>query len=243
MQRLTTLKRRLVEGVRIGRWSVGRHPPIDSLAYHLRNVILRFGITTVIDVGAHHGEYGTLLRRDVRFSGVVHSFEPSSAAYAELAKCTGGDSGWHTWNVALGTEAGEQLLHQFDASELNSLREPTAASLDHHPGMRAAGAETVAVCRLDDFTDINLEPSERILLKVDVQGADLDVLRGAHGIMPTVWAVQVEAPMRGLYRGQPSFEEVLRFLRSAGFTPSGVFPVGRARDLGLVDVDVVAVRL
>jgi FkbM family methyltransferase len=240
MQRLTTLKRRLVEGVRIGRWTVGRYPPIDSLAYHLRNVILR--ITTVVDVGAHHGEYATVLRRDVRFSGVVHSFEPSSAAYAELAKHAADDAAWHTWNVALATEAGEQLLHRFDASQLNSLREPTAASLDHHPGMRPAGAETVAVCRLDGFTDIGLERSERILLKVDAQGADLDVLRGARGIMPMIWAVQIEAPMRGLYRGQPSFEEVLGFLRSTGFTPSGVFPVGRARDLGLVDVDVVAVR-
>jgi len=221
---------------------VGRYPPIDSLAYHLRNLIFRLELTTVIDVGAHHGEYGRMLRRDVRFSGVIYSFEPASAAYAELAALSRNDPAWHAWNVGLGTEAGEQLLHQFDASELNSLREPTAASLDNHPGMRAAGAETVAVSRLDDFTDINVEPSERILLKVDAQGADLDVLRGAHGIMPMVLAVQVEAPMRGLYRGQPSFEEVLGFLRSAGFTPTGVFPVGRARDLGLVDVDVVAVR-
>jgi hypothetical protein len=89
---------------------------------------------------------------------------------------------------------------------------------------------------------MKLDLSERVLLKVDAQGADLDVLRGAQRIMPMVWAVQVEAAMRGLYRGQPTFEEVLGFLRSAGFTPSGVFPVGRARDLGLVDVDMVAVR-
>jgi FkbM family methyltransferase len=237
------VKRQLVEGVRIGRWVLGRYPPIDSLAYHLRGVILRLGITSVIDVGAHHGEYGRMLRRDVRFRGEIFSFEPASSAYAELAKRSRRDHAWRAWNVALGAEAGEGHLTTFDATVLNSLSEPSPSALDRHPGMHATGAETVPVCRLDGLPDISLDPSERVLLKVDTQGTDLDVLRGAAGIMSSVQAIQVEASMRGLYLGQPSFVEVLDFLRMAGFSPSGFFPVGRAADLGLVDVDVVALRL
>jgi FkbM family methyltransferase len=237
------MKRKLVEGVRIGRWSIGRHPPIDSLAYHLRSVILRFGITTVIDVGAHHGEYGHMLRHDVRFLGQIHSFEPAKAAYAELVKGARRDQAWHTWNAALAAEAGEQLLHSFEATVLNSLKEPTPAALDHHPGMHAKGAERVTVCRLDGFKGITLDPMERILLKIDTQGADLEVLRGAEGILPMVMAVQTEASMRPLYERQPSLGDTLDLLRWVGLTPSGIFPVGRRNDLGLVDVDVVAVRI
>jgi FkbM family methyltransferase len=233
----------LIEGVTVGHWRVGRLPAYDSLEYHLRSVILRLGVTEVIDVGAHHGEYGDMLRHWVRFRGPIHSFEPATAAFGHLSKRAARDTGWHTWPLALAAECGRRPLNKFDATVLNSLASPSNYAIEKHPGMRAAGTEYVDTRRLDQLSNLGIRDQSRLLLKVDTQGTDLEVLRGAQGVLSQVVAIQIEAATRPLYNGMPSVTDTIEHLTGAGFTLSGLFPVGRAADLGLVDVDVVAVRM
>ena len=55
-------------------------------------------------------------------------------------------------------------------------------------------------------------------LKLDTQGTELEVLRGAGRLLRDhVLSVQVEAEFRALYRGQPLFGDVDRFLAGRGF--------------------------
>ncbi len=206
-------------------------------------MILRLGVTEVIDVGAHHGEYGEMLRRRVRFRGPIHSFEPASEAFGHLSKRTAGDAQWHAWPFALAAESGRQQLNTFEATVLNSLRSPSDFAIEKHAGMHGTGTESVVARRLDELSDLGIRSQSRLLLKVDTQGTDLEVLQGAQGVLPQVVAIQIEAAIRPIYTGMPSLTDTIAALTSAGFTVSGLFPVGRAGDLGLVDVDIVAIRI
>lgn len=65
--------------------------------------------------------------------------------------------------------------------------------------------------RLDDLVE------ECDFLKMDVQGAELDVLRNARSILKRALIVWLEVEFLPLYRGQPLFSDVDAFLRQQGF--------------------------
>ena len=75
------------------------------------------------------------------------------------------------------------------------------------------------VGRMDDRRAL-ARPS---LLKIDVQGFELEVLKGATGLLPEIDAVSVEASDVELYEGQALLGEIERFLDEAGFRVDGRF--------------------
>jgi FkbM family methyltransferase len=136
----------------------------------------RAGSLVIFDVGANRGEYLQLALTELANRPIViHAFEPSSVAFAELEKRFGGRSGIVLNNLALSDKPGLQTLH-YDkpGSELSSLY---ARKLDHH-GIQFSGGEEVQAETLDDYC--RTHQVERIdLLKLDVEGHELSVLNGA----------------------------------------------------------------
>jgi FkbM family methyltransferase len=141
----------------------------------------------VFDVGANRGDWAREALSSLNV-GELHCFEPSAAARDQL-KSTLRRSGLHIHPFALGEAEGEAELHS-DApgSGLASLHN---RDLKHH-GHRFGLHETVQVRRLDSFcheTGIN----QIDLLKIDVEGSELAVLRGAGGMLGTaIDAIQFE---------------------------------------------------
>lgn len=68
-------------------------------------------IGVVLDVGANKGQYAAGLRNRYQFAGEIHSFEPLSAAFAELATRSAKDARWHAHHMALGSQAGNSAVH------------------------------------------------------------------------------------------------------------------------------------
>ena len=88
-------------------------------------------------------------------------------------------------------------------------------------GMEESGVLRVPIKRLDACLPTPLP--RPVLLKIDVQGFELEVLKGATGMLPHIDAVYVEASYVELYEGQALHEEIERFLIEAGFTLDGRF--------------------
>jgi hypothetical protein len=78
---------------------------------------------------------------------------------------------------------------------------------------QVVSVEEVETVRLDDVPEARLPD----YLKLDVQGAELDVLKAATETLKSVRVIQTEVEFVEIYRGQPLFAEVDRFLRSHGF--------------------------
>ena len=72
--------------------SIEKYPPPGSLEHNLMQIIKALNINCVIDVGAHCGEYATLLRTTVRYEGRIVSFEPGAHAFEQLNDVMKNDS-------------------------------------------------------------------------------------------------------------------------------------------------------
>jgi hypothetical protein len=104
--------------------------------------------------------------------------------------------------------------------------------------------ETVTVRTLDVVLPVLQERIgfDRPYLKIDTQGFDIEVLRGAGESLPAVKALQTEASVIGIYKGMPQYMDIIRYLDERGFDITGLYPVSRDSALRLVEFDCVMIN-
>ena len=174
-------------------------------------------ITTLIDCGSNAGQYVEELKR-TGWSGKVFSFEPLSDAYAKLRGKAQASEGWLTFPFALGDENGESTIQIAGNSYSSSLLQFSNDFKQLRPDASPVGSETVTIRRLDDvIREERLDFEGPVMLKLDVQGFELSVLRGALETLPRVSVLQCELALIPSYEGGATFVEVREFLRERGF--------------------------
>ncbi|TLD69265.1 FkbM family methyltransferase [Phragmitibacter flavus] len=169
---------------------------------------------TCFDVGAHWGE--TIREYQSIFPEcIIHSFEPARANLDVLAKLHRPPS-VHVHPFALGDENGTSEFTLYEESVLNSfLQIDEAGPKASH---QSIGTEKVKVMRLDQFAE-DEGVAHIDLLKLDTQGFELAVLRGADRLLcdGRVKAILLELNFDALYQGQCRATEVMDFLQSRGY--------------------------
>ncbi|MFC9245982.1 FkbM family methyltransferase [Streptomyces sp. NPDC057136] len=175
----------------------------------LVQLLNRFEIDLVLDVGAHAGGYGTMLR-DSGYRGRIVSFEPLGAARAELNAKAAGDPDWDVLPYALGDRTRTTAMNVAGNSGASSSVLPMLAGhRDAAPHASYTGTETVEVHRLDELWQQISTPAERVFLKLDVQGYEAHVLRGAGVYAPACTGLQIETSFVPLYEGGLLFDQAL----------------------------------
>jgi FkbM family methyltransferase len=205
---------------------------VGPLAVHLAEPLV------VIDVGCREGEAvsWTAFEPQVRLIG----FDPDPDECERLSASYDGPEQRSFVPLALGERSGDATLHMTHSPQSSSLYVPATVTIERHPQLaahREIDRRRITVTALDSWLDATGTPLPDFL-KLDVQGAELDVLRGAEQALQNVRALQVEVEFQALYRDQPLFADIdahlcergfvlwrlrgLRHLAIAGATPEGV---------------------
>lgn len=219
----------------------------NSLDQHQQRAILlgRLGVTLVLDAGANIGQYaGTDLRRWTGYAGRIASFEPVAACYEACELASRDDPLWDVYHYGLSDVSSTATITVPQrATGLSSLQPATAAGLKLLAGCPVR-TEEVDVRRLDDVIDSVVQGDDDVLaLKIDVQGHEAAVLRGARSTIARVALVECELPLVTLYEDQATFEEMLRAFCDCGFVPVGVASNWVDRSTGFaMDADVFFVQ-
>jgi Methyltransferase FkbM domain len=128
------------------------------------------------------------------------------------------------------------------SDDSSSLLAPTARQLEAFPDTVEVTGIEVDVCRLDDVISAS-DIRAPVLLKIDVQGAKLDVLRGGQGLLEAVDEMLVECSLVELYAGQALIDDTIAFARQHGFLVISVSPPSRAPDGAPLQCDVLFSRV
>jgi FkbM family methyltransferase len=209
------------------------------LLTHLRELLARLEINTVLDVGAHYGEYASRLRR-IDYEGRIVSFEPLQQNFQVLERAAASDPEWSVKRIALGAKTGTRTMRVAERSDGSSFFESSGLAMQLEPRFATKGTEQVDVRSLADLWPSFVGAADRVLLKTDAQGADLDILRAAP--LERVAAVQCELTLLPMYDQQePTFHGGILWLTEQGFAltnVSSVFTDG----LRMLEADCVFVR-
>lgn len=188
----------------------------------------------VVDGGANRGAVvGEVLARWPRAR--VHAVEAQPALARELARTWAGDPRVTVHAAALARETGTLEFHVTANSVSSSPLVPTAFKRSLH-GANVDVTETLTVSarRLAE-----LVPERIDLLKLDVQGFEIEALAGLGERLEDVGAILTEVQFAPLYEGTPLFGDVDRFLRSAGFALFNLYELWTTDDGRLTAGDAV----
>jgi FkbM family methyltransferase len=210
---------------------VSDHDP--SYAPKLLSLLRRPGHTqpVLVDGGACRGEFTQLLLDDFP-SATIHAFEPNEPLAAELSRRFRSFANVHVWNRALHATIG--------AAELEVHADPgTSSLLPRTQDARRYFASGDAVVRRASVPTIDLDsfvrahaPEGIALLKLDTQGSELDILRGARDALArgAIDVLYTEFFVVAHYAGAPLLGDLLVFLASFGYTLFDLFKGPTARN-------------
>lgn len=178
-------------------------------------------VRTVVDVGANRGQFALAARRCFPEAHIV-SFEPLAGPAAVYRAVFAGDPKATLYEAAIGPEPGEAIIHRSAREDSSSLLPIAATQNALFPGTAEIGTQTVRVARLaDQLSEEAIEP--RALLKLDVQGFELEALAGCGDLLDRFDWVYAECSFVELYAGQAFADEVISWLRECGFALRGVY--------------------
>lgn len=205
-------------------------------------VLERAGVDLFLDVGANIGQTGLALRRG-GYSGRILSFEPLAACRERLLEASADDPGWEVMaRCALGDVDGEVDIMVAEADDMSSLAAPTKELMAALPRSDTVATERVPIARLDTLFGDGFD-AERPFLKIDAQGHDLAVLKGAQGVMELIEGIQIEMSLLPLYEGEPTYLEIVNYIHGLGFDAHQLTERTFSRALGRqLQVDGVFLR-
>lgn len=195
----------------------------DDVEHTKWSVLHRGGIDVVLDVGANTGQFASKVAHYLPNARII-SFEPLPEEYAELKSSLARLPHFEAYQVALGSEPADTVIYRSSFSPSSSLRSMTERHIAEWPESAGSTEVPIRVERLDDVV-VNLATKIDgwVLLKLDVQGHEIDVLKGAEKILNSVTMILIEVSFEEFYSGQPSFDDVNDWMRNAGFQYRGSF--------------------
>jgi len=164
----------------------------------------------IIHVGAHYGEeISEYIENGIQD---IVLFEPLSECFDVLAqKVMNLNANIEGHQVALGSAPGTAIMYLSDNEKQSSSILKPKVHLTHHPHVKFNGTEEVEVDLLDNF-----DTKDYNFLNMDVQGYELEVLKGSTEILKHVDYVYCEVNRDEVYEGNAYVEELDEFLSSYG---------------------------
>jgi len=187
---------------------------------------------TAIDVGAYSGEW-TLALRQLFPETRVLMVEPQAAQKERLATLT---------HVHDGVELAPVLVGPAVASGVTFYQAETGSSVLRDLGNGAAQSTVMPMTTLDAITaGTRFERPD--FLKLDVQGYELEVLKGGEQLLESVEVVMMEVNLIAVYEGAPLAHEVVSYMAARGFRVYDVCTFfRRPYDNALWQMDMIFVR-
>ena len=236
----------LVMGIK----SVTRRFGVDLVKYDLRHseskmlehVIQQYKINTILDVGANIGQYAMDAIKN-GYQGSIYSFEPIPSVYKTLEMTAKKYSGWQVFNLGAGRMEDEMMINVSENFVSSSILKVEEASLTAEPTTRITHQEKIKLTTIDSFLNSHPEIKGEILLKLDVQGYEMEALAGSLKSLSRIKLIQSELSFVNLYQNGPRYDEVAGFLKQQGFDMFTIIPGFRDDKTGrLLQADGLFIR-
>ncbi len=217
---LARAARRATKLGRLLTFTAGRHGlryGVGAAIEH-RQALTGLDIGTIVDVGANKGQFA-LLAAEVFPDATVYCFEPLEEPAARLRKMLG--TGVTLFETAIGRSESHGVIHVSRRANSSSLL-PIAKQSEVFPGTELREKRVVSVAPLTKYLSAeNLK--QPALLKIDVQGYELEVLKGCAELLFVFQYIYLECSFVELYHGQSLAGDVILYLLRRNLQLSGVY--------------------
>jgi FkbM family methyltransferase len=214
---------------------IRKYNPATSEELRRIKLLEHYKIDLVFDIGANKGQYATGII-DAGYKNRIVSFEPLTSAHSIIDSAS---KKYSSWTVAERCAIGSQNQEIEINISANSVSSTLLNMLDTHiegaPESKIIGKEKVKVYPLDEIASQYLSGSKNIFLKIDVQGFEQEVLKGAQNMLSKAKGVEMEISLVPLYEDQKwLLADILDYMTKRGFRLTSIVPAFTDNKTGIV---------
>lgn len=188
---------------------------------------------TCIDIGAYHGEWAKMFRSIYPETKVL-MIEAQNGKEAQLKKTVSEDPRNLDYEIA--------LLGALDGREVEFIEMETGSSVFEESSHYPRNRKTKRLITLDSLLEKHPDFLRAQALKLDTQGYELEVMKGAVELLKAVEVVLLEVSLVPINKGAPLFAEVVHFMNSYNFKLFDFCSQIRRKDGVLWQTDLLFVR-
>jgi len=178
----------------------------------------------ILDIGGGIGASVKLYNKLFSENRII-VFEPVLENYNTIKSTFEGFSNIEVCNVAVGNENSKReinIANRITSSSLLPLAADTDSNFYNEKYLGHNRIENIEIVRLDDFLDKS--QTEIGIMKIDVQGYEMNVLRGAELTLKKTNIVLLEVTNHDVYAGSPKYFDIDLYLRDHDFTLYDIIP-------------------
>jgi FkbM family methyltransferase len=213
--------KRLMRTVGYEVYNKSRLPRFLDLYVDLKHYYADIGIATIVDVGANVGQSALYFNSHYP-QAKIYSFEPIEETYKKLIETTSGSKNIQCYPYALSNMPGKIKINLQKDSQTNSLRHKS-----NNSNKEGGSVQEVMLSTLDLMAE-ELKWKSIDFLKVDAEGHDLDVIKGAEGLIAenAVKFILAEVDFIPECGEHTSFNELNNYLFEKQYTLLGFYDLG-----------------
>lgn len=196
-------------------------------------------ISVILDVGANIGQFGVDIRR-YGYKGQIVSYEPVEEIFASLIKTSSKHQPWNAFQLGLGSIESTELINVSGNSGLSSsLLKMKPVHVENFPDSKVVYSETIQISTVDtQLSNLGFSP-ENVFLKIDVQGFESSVLRGAAISLSKIPLCFLEVSLIPLYEEEVTLLPILNYLQNSGHEVINIFQGIRGKNGRLLQLDIL----
>ena len=188
-----------------------RHKACISVE-HLK-ILKKLNFENIVDVGANNGQFSLAVEHLYPQKKII-AFEPLKSCYRKYQSIFKGNPRIIIRNYALGSNSEEKLMYVTKNNDASSFLQPKLLKSIYSEHTYRSENHTIKLG--DSVLDKNFIKDS--LLKIDVQGFELDVLKGLTLNIKLFKYIYVELSHVELYKDQALYDQVSNYLNQNGFT-------------------------
>lgn len=174
-------------------------------------------VDLVFDIGANVGQFSSELRKS-GYRGRIVSIEPLEEEWSLCKSASSRDEFWTLHDrCALGASFGEVEINKSENSISSSILDMKEKHLMAAPKSKFTGKAQTKLVTLDSIFDQYVKIDDVVAIKIDVQGYEEEVLKGAAMALGRTKLIQIELSLVELYDGAPDYKQMIDKLSGFGF--------------------------
>jgi len=196
------------------------------------------GICFAVDVGANEGQFARMFRASFPDAFIV-SFEPIEECFQQLVNNFKDDSRFDCYKVGVGEKKEIITFYKTNFSPASSFLKMKKETASAFAIESDCGQEKMQVDTLDNLL-LSFDVPSRSFLKIDTQGFEMKILRGAKNLLDRFDFVLLELSLCQLYEEEPLFDDVYQFMIEKKFVVKAFLDVLKDPVMGKhLQVDVL----
>ena len=195
---------------------IKKYSKFDDPKAFFEEILKRKRINIVYDVGANVGLFSIFLR-EIKYLDKIICFEPVLEAYKKLQENLKNHNTIISPRAAIGDMNDKININVSGHTGCSSILPMLQSHESICPGSEYQSIEEVKIITLDEIYSEYLDNDSRLLLKIDTQGYEYNILKGASKTLEKCQIIIIELSIIPLYKDQKLWKDMIDLLEDYGF--------------------------